>query len=146
MVIFIKNPNGLKLDKFIKNCVIPHVRIACYKRLDKRLCDKWSQYFKTVDLGWNKSIDHKKVITPSAYDIILAGIHNITYSKQGVDYRIYINNNEIIPKGSAKLYDICHLINYGNLSVSPYPIFSDSFKEVDLRINELYDSFEEDSY
>lgn len=139
MIIRIDNPEGLKLDEFIITYLIPELRCECYSRLDKRLCDKWTNYFKSADLGWDRFGD--KVVVPSAYDVIVAGIQNITYSKQGVDYLVFINNNEITPRGCAKLNDICHLINYGNLSVSPYPIFSSAFKAIDKRVNELYNLF-----
>lgn len=141
MNLIIINPQALDLKEFITNCLIPEIQFECFSRLDMRLCNNWTKYFNQVDLGWNKAKD--KTIVPSGYDVIMAGINNITYSKQGDDYRIFINNNEIVPKGCAKLNDICHLINYGNLSVSPYPIFSESFRTVDLKVNDLYDSFME---
>ena len=143
MTLKIINPEGLYLDSFIVDCIIPEIKAECFRRLDSNRCNKWTEYFKRTDLGWRQA--GKKLIIPSAYDVIISGINNITYSKQGVDYRVFINNNEIVPKGCAKLNDICHLVNYGNLSVSPYPIFSDAFKAVDLKVNDLYNSYMEDN-
>ena len=97
MTLKIINPEGLHLDSFILHYIIPEIKAECFTRIDSSRCNKWTEYFKQNDLGWRRA--GKKVLIPSAYDVIMSGINNITYSKQGVDYRVFINNNEIVPSG-----------------------------------------------
>lgn len=70
--------------------------------------------------------------------IFLDSISNLEYKKIGNDYEISINPNVICSNIPAKLIDICALINYGNLSISPYPIFDILFERLGEMISDLY--------
>lgn len=142
MNLTINNPEGLILDEFIYKSVIPEIEITFILKLDPSRCANWTNYFKIVDLGWKK-YKNNKIIIPSAYDILVAGIKNLRCLNLKDKYIIEINPNEIAPKTFAKLIDICALVNYGNLSMPPYPIFEDTFKDIVTKLPNLYQEYME---
>lgn len=66
---------------------------------------------------------------------------NLRCLNHSTRYIIEINPNEIAPKTSAKLIDICSLINYGNLDMPPYSIFEDTFRYIASHLSDLYNEY-----
>lgn len=94
---------------------------------------KWDNYLNTLPIFKTK---YKKGIT--AKEIIYSAAFNIRYMKSGQDYTIYIDNNQKIFGTNAKLYSICKLINYGNMQMQGYPIFTNTFNYIADNIQILY--------
>ena len=84
-----------------------------------------------------------KVISPSAYDIIINAINSLEYVRQGSNYIVQINMYKNAPKSTAKLSDICYLINYGNMEMPPYTLFTDVFKGVANNVWSMYNDYED---
>ena len=128
MKLLIKNTEPLNLNEFIKDIVIPTAIDLFLSIIDRRRYATWENYLQKA---YNKqSINIDK--------ILLDSISNLEYKKIGNDYEISINPNVICSNIPAKLIDICALINYGNLSISPYPIFDILFERLGEMISDLY--------
>ena len=131
-----------KSDIFIQDILLPYMEDVLIALIDRRKLIIWDEYFKDNDLGW---ITYKnKTIRPTAYETIITGIKNLKTYKYPDQYIIKINPNKILPKSSAKLNDICNLINYGNLSLKGYPIFSEGFEIISKQVPYLYEAFLEE--
>ena len=131
-----------KTDLFIDGILIPYIEDTFINLIDRRKLIKYKTYFKYNDLGWITY--NNKTIIPSPYEILIAGIKNLIVYRQPDKYVITINPNKILPKTSAKLNDICKLINYGTLSVSRYPIFTEVFEIISKQVPYLYETFLEE--
>ena len=128
MKLVIKNTQPLNLNEFIKDIVIPTAIDLFLSIIDRNRYVTWENYLQKA---YNKqSINIDK--------ILLDSIGNLEYKKIGNDYEISINPNVICSNIPAKLIDICALINYGNLSISPYPIFDIVFERLGEMISDLY--------
>lgn len=80
--------------------------------VDRKRYPTWEKYLFQL---YHKNISIDK--------ILIQGVNNLEYKKIENNYEISINPNIICSEVPAKLIDICALINYGNLEISPYPIF-----------------------
>lgn len=128
MKLIIKNTEPLNLSEFIKDIVIPTAIDLFLSIIDRKRYSVWKQY---LEKAYNKQpIDVDRILIES--------ISNLEYKKIGNDYEISINPNIICSYIPAKLIDICALINYGNLSISPYPIFDILFERLSEMISDLY--------
>ena len=127
MKLIIKNTEPLNLSEFIKDIVIPTAIDLFLSIIDRKRYSVWKQY---LEKAYNKQpIDIDRILIES--------ISNLEYKKIGNDYEISINPNIICSYIPAKLIDICALINYGNLSISPYPIFDILFERLSEMISDL---------
>ena len=77
----------------------------------------------------------------SSYDVVVSGASNIVYRIYNNKIVFNIDSTAIFPGTSAKLNDLCKLINYGNLVVQGYPIFTDTFEYFEKNIDDYYDNF-----
>ena len=134
-----RNP---KTDLFIDGILIPYIEDTFINLIDRRKLIKYKDYFKNNNLGWITY--NNKTIIPSPYEILIAGIKNLIVYRYPDKYVITINPNKILPKTSAKLNDICKLINYGTLSISRYPIFTEVFEIISKQVPYLYETFLEE--
>lgn len=143
MNLTIKLPRRtLKTDLFVDSILISYIEDVLTEMINPQKLIIWNNYFKDNNLGW---ITYKnKTVIPTAYEIIFAGIKNLKVYKYPDHYVIKINPNKILPKSSAKLNDICNLINYGNLSIKGYPIFSEGFELISKQVPYLYEAFLEE--
>ena len=73
----------------------------------------------------------------TAYEIISLGIDNIGAKKTSMGVEISVQNNKKPNQIFAKLYDVCMLINYGNLSIDGTFLFSNAFEYFGRNINEI---------
>lgn len=115
--------NSKIFEYFIQERLIPEIHmLLLYELNDSFQIHKWDKYLKD-SFKWNLN-----EYPPNVYDILLQGISSLKFKNQRDSYLIHIDYNQIIPGTSAKLYDICKIINSGTLDTSPYPIFSNVFK------------------
>lgn len=138
MNLIIQNPNQDKLEEFISTFVMPEIYFQFMKNIDLRHLRLWEEYFQnshTWDLG---------DIPQGAFDILFQGIKSLKIIRAYNDsYIITIDSNKIMPKTHAKLYDLCALINYGNLSMNAYPIFEKTFINVVESLPHLFKEYRE---
>lgn len=123
---------------FLCQCLIPELYIHIISSINMDQVLQWNKYFKQTH-SWNLG-DY----SPNAYNLINQGALSLIVKEYKDYYIISIKNNQIVPGTTAKLYDLCCEINYGNLSLPPYPIFDDSFKWALDKIKPLYLQWVED--
>lgn len=136
MNLIIKNPNQDILEEFIDMFVIPEIYIYFMKNIDSRYLKIWDTYFEDK-YNWGM-----KNTPQGAFEIMVQGITSLNCSKShNGDYIISINPNKIMSGTNAKLYDLCALINYGCLEMSPYPIFEKTFNHVAQLLPNLFEEY-----
>lgn len=74
----------------------------------------------------------------SAYDICVTALHNLKVLRYETLSSIVIDNTVLMPGTSIKVLELCKLIDEGNLGLKAYPIFSNTFKEVQGEIETYY--------
>ena len=74
----------------------------------------------------------------SSYDICISALYNINVLRFGKNIVLKIDENALIPNTNIKLIELCKLINEGNLVLKAYPIFTEIFKYVKDKIDEIY--------
>ena len=131
MKLIIENPTGEDLKPFINDCIIPAIAQVIYSILDKKQLLKFDNYL--LNKFNNINIDANKIINLS--------VKNLITQKLGDYYQIQIDPNINIPGIPAKLYDICALINYGNIELSPYPIFNKAMDKLAPFVPSLYQEY-----
>ena len=135
MQLSIKLDTKYNLEDFIYLFVIPEIQTQFLSFIDHNLTDKWNEYLIN-EYEWASGDTPKTV-----HNIICQGIQNLTCFKNGSLYIISIDPNINLQGTSAKLYDLCYMVNYGSLSMSPYPIFEDTFKKVNQLIPILIEEY-----
>lgn len=73
----------------------------------------------------------------SARDIINFSLKHIIIVIYEDKYELKIDNN-IYYKDNVKLIDLVKLINFGNLELRPYPIYTKEFNKITDNIDNLY--------
>lgn len=77
----------------------------------------------------------------SVNEVIISGAYNIIYSRINNKIVFEIDPTQIYSGTSAKLNELCKLINYGNLVVKGYPIFTKAFDYFKDNIDNYYDNY-----
>lgn len=97
----------------------------------------WDEYLNkegTLDFTTRKSITAKELIEQGADNFIIKDVPN--------KFIIQINNNiNVNGLKSTKLETLCRLINFGNTSIKGYPIFTDTFHNVEEHIDDYVEIY-----
>ena len=112
------------LSKFCE-WLINKIQLYFISEIDDKKCAKFNEFINQ-NMRWKFQ---PRLI--STKDILKGCIYNLRYYQTGNKFIIDINPNIYIPDSYNKYISIARLINYGNLSVSPYPIFTETFKYFD---------------
>ena len=78
-------------------------------------------------------------------DILKAGTYNLICTQNGDYYTIRLDSKIFIPDSNAKFINIISLINYGNLMLKPYPIWSDMMQHFADNIEMYYRNYLEEN-
>lgn len=87
----------------------------------------------------NNSIEFKQLpryINP--IEIIIGSMYNLRLAVNNSVYTIEIDPNINIPDTYTKFIDIARLVNFGNLTVNPYPIFTEIFQFYADNLNDYF--------
>lgn len=98
---------------YLKNRMLRHI---CFILDDSKLI-RFDEYFKSNE--FTKDITSKH--------IIMLAMSNLQHKRYDENTHIFINPNITYPGTSIKIVDLCKVINFGNLSVEGYPIFTMTF-------------------
>ena len=90
----------------------------------------WDEYFEN-EFG-------KKVKTLS---IIQNGASNIVVRRKDNNFLIEIDDTIYLNTFGTKLCTLCREINYGNINMKPYPIFTDVFNDISDHLEECYSRY-----
>ena len=118
------------IDNFIKTKLIPYACHTLSSFYDHKQSNRWEQYFLTY---------YKANV--NIFMLLHLALELIQIQKHGDTYILELNPNIIVENLHAKLYDICALINYGNLDMSPYPILDKVFDILGDNLLDLYQEY-----
>ena len=102
--------------------------------LDIKRLVAYDEFFNSEEfrkISGNVVIDSKKVI--------VLGMSNLTHKRFESTTHIFINPNLTYPGTTLKIESLCKIINYGNLSIDAYPIFSMTFNHFSKNIGKYVD-------
>ena len=116
---------------FLSQCLIPELYIYLTSHIDKRYTNLQDSYFK-------------EFYNTTSKDIIIQGALNLIIKNCRNFYIIQVKDDQISYGSTAKLYDLCNEVNYGSLSLPPYPIFSKAFKWAKQNLKNFYLQWIED--
>ena len=136
MKLAIFDANELIDIDFIKWLIL-RIRNTIIQNINNDKLKKWDEFFNSSTVY--KNIYKKKI---STRDIIISGACNLTYLTTESEFIIQINPNIFTPGlDRVKLNAICKLINFGNLEISGYKIFTDVFNKFALEISDYVDLY-----
>lgn len=122
MKLEISDPKNL-LDRSFIMWLKVKIRDKIISDIDCKKLIKWDEYFNTNNVY--KSIYKKKLYTR---DLITAGATNLDFTKSESTFTIFVNRNVFTPGlDRIKLETVCKLINFGDLEIKGYSIFTDTF-------------------
>lgn len=130
MNLHIKKEQFSHLNIDIIDFIIPEIYRFFYLNLNPDLLKNWDIYLSS-NYKWERDANN------NVLNILIQGINNLKVYNLDEEYIISINPNQVVPGTTAKLYDLCSLINYGNLEMPPYPIFKKSFEQASAVIDIL---------
>ena len=125
--------------KEFANWLIPVFQDVLKNSINKDKLINWDNYLNSERVSKRLGFNRKM----STLSILLAGSYNLKVVTNNVESRIEIDSNSIIPNSNAKFINILKLINYGNLSLSGYPIYEDTFNLLADNADELFNEFKE---
>ena len=102
--------------------------------LNKQKASKFDEYINEHVLMYPKRL-------LSSSEIIIAAAYNLIIRKSQNSYIIELDPNRFIPNTSAKFISIINTINYGSLTLAPYPIFTETFNHFSNNIEEYLDIY-----
>ena len=121
---------------FIKWLIL-RIRNTIIQNINNDKLKKWDEFFNSSTVY--KNIYKKKI---STRDIIISGACNLTYLATESEFIIQVNPNIFTPGlDRVKLSSVCKLINFGNLEISGYKIFTDVFDKFALEISDYVDLY-----
>ena len=136
MQLQIEDPKNLLQADFI-NWLKVKIRDKIISDIEDKKLIVWDEYLNTNSAY--VSIYKKKI---SSKDIIIAGAANLEFSKSESTFSIFINRNVFTPGlDRIKLETICKLINFGDLQIKGYPIFTDTFDYFAESIHDYVDRY-----
>lgn len=139
MTLTVDNPDGLDLDGFISEKLIPEIQGVFPSMInDGKL------------ISVNDFVNNTLKLSPqgrwiNVKDVLLSAIYNLVYTEMpDGSYVISIDSNQIVPDTRAKIIEVAQLVNYGNMSVPSYPIFDEVFNFFADNLNDLYIEYMEE--
>lgn len=113
MELVVNNEKNIAINSYVFHWVLPSMRRYIQTGLDKRLLSNYAGFEDEVTLRQDliSAVSQLQVLTDE--------------DKKTITIRL--NPNLFNTSKTAKLYDICKLVNYGNTSCPAYPIFTKMF-------------------
>mgnify|MGYP003296518528 CR=1 FL=1 len=136
MKLILSDEQNLLNEDFIE-WIIFQLKLNFHAKLNPKKLEKWDEYLNTSDdipRLYNIPLSSKKILTE--------GIDNLTYHTLPQKYVIQIDSNKLVfGLNLTKLESICKLINYGNSSMTGYPIFTELFSEIEENFSQYIDRY-----
>lgn len=135
MKIFIINDDDKYTGDFLK-FVIEKTRELFLEKLNK-------QKLQSFEIFINKNPKYNSLFKKyiPAYEICYSALYNLHVKHFGSVITIEIDSMINLPNTSIKLIELVELIDKGNLVLKAYPIFTEVFKEIEDKIENLYAEF-----
>lgn len=124
------------LHPFILRQLIPQMRRYFIKSINKKQLIRFDEYLN----------QHRELFTEdnrhlSTYHILVECVNTLRCTKISETYIIEMDFNKNIKNSNAKLLWVAKLVNYGNMELTPYPIFSEMFNHFSKNINAIYSKY-----
>lgn len=126
------------IDDYFIEWLIDRIRFEILGNIDEEQLNNFNsvvnqqQLFKRVD-NRNIKFDIRKAIVMS--------LQNIRYRKIKNVYIIEISSDTIYPHYLVKLSTLCKLLNYGNVNIKGYPIYTEAFTRVKSNLRGYYKQY-----
>ena len=134
MELRIKNDNGTFTDDFIVY-LIREIGYYLPLKINKRKLIKWDDYLNSIGIT---TTDKYKI---SSYNVLLAGVHSLTYKKIDNEYIISIDNNAYMPYITESIDTLCKLINYGTVELKGVYVLTETFEYFSKNVNKYFDKY-----
>ena len=116
----------------LRSYILSNIDSIQVKRADEYINSDYSPYKELSDKG----------IKLSVRNVIIGAVKLLTYESSGTsEYRIFINPNETIGNTGITYASVIALITNGNLSFSPYKLFSDAMEKFDKDIPNMFEKY-----
>lgn len=102
--------------------------------LNVRQLDPFDEYFNSGDF---KKLSNDTTV--STRKVVLLSMTNLIHKRYETTTHIFINPNINYPGTDMKLVDLCKIINFGNMSIDAYPIFTETFDHFSNNIKKYMD-------
>ncbi len=116
--------------KFLKRRMLGWVAL----NLNRKRLTIFDEYFKSSDF-----IRLSNNVTVSSRQVIIMSMTNLIHKRYDTVTHIFVNPNICYPGTNIKLVDLCKIINFGNMSVEGYPIFTETFDHFHNNITKYVD-------
>lgn len=133
--MFFKIETTIYNEKFMQY-FLKKYKLNCLSIINKNKLHKIDQFINALPKYKNKFKKHISCI-----DVLWTGVFNLKVRHIGDQYTFYIDTNAFLPQTNIKIAELCDLINFGNLSLMPYPIFTDTFNKMKKNINMYYNLY-----
>lgn len=122
--------------------LIIQIKYIILNNINESKLDLFNNYFK--EQKFFKPINNKQKF--DVRKLILLSINNITYRKLNNVYIIEIKNNVTFPGYTVNINTLCRLLNYGNVNIKGYPLYTDSFKTIKANLKTFYGKYVEETF
>ena len=111
--------------------LIDYIRVYLVEHIDRNKEKAWNQFFNSSNEL--SGVTLKQVVGES--------LKYLTVTEYQYSFEITIKTEEKLRGTNAKLYEVCKLINYGNLSIIGYPIYTDAFHYFEKHLSDYMDKY-----
>ena len=122
-------------DAFI-SWLLRIIRFEIIKSLDDKRLISFNEKVESEELFESKS--NKKFDVRKA---IILSLNDLSFRKVKDTYIIEISGDKIFPNYNVKVKTICNLLNYGNISIPGFPIYSNAFQHVKSNLKRYYEMY-----
>ena len=137
MNLIINNKDNLELDIFCE-ILISLMQNYIQTKLDENQLIRFDSYLNNNNIIiFNNNI--KRFI--STKEILIGSVYNLKVIRDQNKYIIELDPNVNIPNTYAKFIDIVKLINYGNLTLAAYPIYTNMMNYFADNLQDYYDIY-----
>lgn len=134
LIIKKENVNDIDFVYAVSNYITRYIS----GMLDLRRLKAFDDYINT-----NKLFYTPLTAYISTRNALLICADNLVINETTFEYRICLDDVLIYPNSSAKVIDICKMVNYGNSELLAYPLISDAFHYAQKNVRMLYNLYME---
>ena len=132
-------PKGLDITDFIKNYRLFQFPEVYINSVDRYRLVRFDDYLNSMNISTMTKTGKKRKI--STYDALYSAFSNLVLDENEGTYTLTINPNTTVANFDIKVLTVAELVNYGTISVRPYPIVDDVFDEVADKLGDYYSDY-----
>lgn len=134
-------PKGVELEDFINNYLIFQIPTVYKDSVDVNRLSRFDDYLNDMNISTKTKTGKKRKI--STYDVLYSAFNNLTLAVDDGIYTLTINPNTMVANFNLKVLTVAELVNYGTVSVRPYPIIDIVFDKVADRMDKYFSKYME---